>query len=226
MDHIDKIPIKGKKTRVVNPRIVTADEHNDLIDNVNTLIDEVALIATPEVIFTSDQINAINEANAPTAVNHFATMDDIPIVETVFNEDEVAAIQNANGPTGGNYFITISELVDIPVLYLNTKTYAAFITQSGTGAPSAVVLENTIGGAITWARTGAGVYTATSGGFFTVNKTVPNANPELYIDPVSGNKITAVRTSANIITITTTDDEDTPIDDALTDRYIEIVVYR
>jgi len=125
MDNIDKIPIKGKKTRVVNPRIVTADEHNDLIDNVNTLIDEVALIATPEVIFTSDQINAINEANAPTAVNPFATMDDLPIVETVFTEGEVAAIQNANAPTGGNYFLTLDDFSEIP-LSLNTKTYAVY----------------------------------------------------------------------------------------------------
>jgi len=225
MDNIDKIPIKGKKTRVVNPRIVTADEHNDLIDNVNTLINEVALIATPEVIFTSDQINAINEANAPTAVNHFATMDDIPIVETIFSEDEVAAIQNANGPTGGNYFLTLDDFSEIP-LSLNTKTYAVFLTQTGTNAPVATILENTLGATPTWARTSTGIYTATTVGYFTPGKTVPNSNPELYIDPVSGNKITAVRTSANVITITTTDDEDTPIDDALTDRYIEIVVYR
>jgi len=226
MDKIDKIPLKGNKRRVVNSKVITADEHNDLIDGVNTLIDEVALIATPEVIFTSDQINAINEANSPTAVNHFATMEDLPIVETILTEDEVAAIQNANGPNGGNYFMTISEMEDIPSLYLSTKEYTAFITQAGTNAPTALVLVNTLGDSVTWGRIDVGVYTATCTGRYTVNKTFPNANPSVYIDPVNGNKISAVRTSTDVITITTVNSSDTPIDGALTTRYISILVYR
>jgi len=226
MDNIDKIPIKGKKTRVVNPRIVTADEHNDLIDNVNTLIDEVSLIATPEVIFTSDQINAINEANAPTAVNPFATMDDLPIVETVFTEDEVGAIQGSNSPSLANYFLTLDDFAIIP-RSMNYNRYAVFITQSETNNPTVVVLENTSTISLTWARTGVGTYTLTnSANHFTLNKTIPNSNPELYVDSVTGNKITAVRTSANVVTITTTDSSDVAIDGALTDRYFEVVVFK
>ena len=50
------------------------------------------------------------------------------------------------------------------------KVYTALLTQSGTSAPTAVVLENTIGN-IVWSYNNIGVYTALSIGNFTVNKT-------------------------------------------------------
>ena len=50
------------------------------------------------------------------------------------------------------------------------KVYAALLTQSGTNAPTATVLKNTIGD-IVWGYSSAGVYTASSGGAFTLNKT-------------------------------------------------------
>lgn len=40
------------------------------------------------------------------------------------------------------------------------KIYTAVISQSGTGAPTATILQNTLGPVI-WARTSAGEYTAT-----------------------------------------------------------------
>lgn len=52
------------------------------------------------------------------------------------------------------------------------KVYTALVTQSGTSAPTAIVLENTTGATITFARTGAGMYTATfSSAVLTTNKT-------------------------------------------------------
>ncbi|MEK6614621.1 MAG: hypothetical protein AABZ32_00690 [Bacteroidota bacterium] len=50
------------------------------------------------------------------------------------------------------------------------KKYVALLTQIGTNAPTAIVLENTIGN-IVWARAGTGQYTATLTGAFTINKT-------------------------------------------------------
>ena len=51
------------------------------------------------------------------------------------------------------------------------KVYTALLTQTGTNAPVATVLENTTGGTITWGRTSSGWYTATiSNSSFLVSK--------------------------------------------------------
>ena len=51
--------------------------------------------------------------------------------------------------------------------------YTALITQAGTDAPVATVLQNTTSGTFTYARTGGGNYTITaSGDLFTVDKTI------------------------------------------------------
>jgi len=49
--------------------------------------------------------------------------------------------------------------------------YVALLTQTGTGAPTAIVLENTLGGTVVWTRSEVGVYAGTLSGVFTENKT-------------------------------------------------------
>lgn len=51
------------------------------------------------------------------------------------------------------------------------KVYRALLTQTGTNAPVATVLENSLGGTVVWARSMAGTYSATLVGAFTANKT-------------------------------------------------------
>ena len=53
----------------------------------------------------------------------------------------------------------------------SVPTYKATLTQTGTNAPVATVLENTLGGTVVWAYSSTGVYTATLAGAFTANKT-------------------------------------------------------
>lgn len=50
------------------------------------------------------------------------------------------------------------------------KVYTALLNQSGTNAPVATVLENTLGD-IVWSREGEGLYKATLSNSFTENKT-------------------------------------------------------
>ena len=52
------------------------------------------------------------------------------------------------------------------------KVYTALLNQSGTDAPVATVLENTLGGTVVWSRVDTGKYLATLTGAFTGNKTV------------------------------------------------------
>jgi|TARA_B110000858_G_scaffold119935_1_gene137032 hypothetical protein len=55
---------------------------------------------------------------------------------------------------------------------LGYTVYTALITQAGTAAPVATVLQNTTGGTITWTRTSTGRYVATiSGTTYTADKT-------------------------------------------------------
>ena len=51
------------------------------------------------------------------------------------------------------------------------KVYTALLTQTGTDAPVATVLENTLGGDIVWSYYAEGVYNGELLGAFTINKT-------------------------------------------------------
>ena len=68
------------------------------------------------------------------------------------------------------------------------KVYTALLTQSGTSAPTAVVLENTLGGTVVLSRVSAGQYKATLTGAFTTNKTTSSCT-------------TGAGTGNNIVTI-------------------------
>jgi hypothetical protein len=49
------------------------------------------------------------------------------------------------------------------------KRYSAKLTQTGTAAPVATVLENTLGGTLVWTRSSAGVYVGTLAGITAAN---------------------------------------------------------
>ncbi len=82
---------------------------------------------------------------------------------------------NANGKTENlTRNFTVANIAAFANSYsLGYTVYTALITQTGTDAPVATVLQNTTGGTITYARTSGGDYTVTvSGDLFTVNKTI------------------------------------------------------
>lgn len=54
------------------------------------------------------------------------------------------------------------------------KIYRALLTQSGTAAPVATVLTNTLGGVVVWSRSSAGIYAGTLAGAFPNGKTFAN----------------------------------------------------
>lgn len=61
------------------------------------------------------------------------------------------------------------------------KIYRALLTQTGTDAPVATVLENTLGGTLVWTRSQAGNYVGTLAGAF------PDADKIWCNDPVQNN---------------------------------------
>lgn len=113
-----------------------------------------------------------------------------------------------------------------PVL---AKVYRALLTQIETGDPTATVLENTLGGTVTWARTSVGTYTATLSNAFTANKTFVNVTSH---NPDFGAEIDATAidlTSASVITVRTGNiQEGAPtlnVDGHLAATPIQILVY-
>lgn len=109
------------------------------------------------------------------------------------------------------------------VAYSGYKVYTALLSQTGTSAPTTTVLENTLGGTVTWARTSAGIYTATLTSAFTNNKTAIFFTEKIAYGAVFVFH-DCVRTSDNVITFNTYNlgsNEDQPF----TDMAFEIRVY-
>jgi hypothetical protein len=81
------------------------------------------------------------------------------------------------------------------------KEYVALLTQTGTSAPVATVLSNTIG-AIVWAYAGVGQYTATLIGAFPATKTQLEVTPGTYLsDGADTYNYSLYRTSDNMIVL-------------------------
>ena len=84
------------------------------------------------------------------------------------NQLQVAGTITASPATTANQVVVKSQLDAAARPY---KVYTALVTQIGTSAPTATVLENTLGGPISFSRVSAGIYRISLTGAFTVNKT-------------------------------------------------------
>jgi len=71
-----------------------------------------------------------------------------------------------------NTWYTMQDISDSVVVTAPYKVYTALLTQSGTSAPVATILQNTLGGTPVWSRSGVGTYAITLAGEFPINKTV------------------------------------------------------
>ena len=123
------------------------------------------------------------------------------------------------GKTGVWSLVTSSA----PAGNVAVKTYRALLSQAAGAAPTATVLENSLGGTVVWARGSAGTYTGTLTGAFTSAKTFIMQPGETGTIAAIKNVI-AVRTNANVITVTTGAGGSLE-DDVLSSFPIEILVY-
>lgn len=94
------------------------------------------------------------------------------------------------------------------------SVYTATLNQSGTDAPVATVLQNTLGGVVVWTRQSAGTYVATLTGAFTVNKTWAS------ISLTAGSLVGIQPNDVNSVIVSVPDG-----DDILTNNAMEIRVY-
>ena len=96
--------------------------------------------------------------------------------------------------------------------------YTALLSQTGTSAPTATVLENTLGGTVVWTYNAEGSYIGTLTGAFTADKTA------IFTGGFDGFYF-SYRGSANTVTILTYDETLTLANDYLNKNPIEIRVY-
>jgi len=114
------------------------------------------------------------------------------------------------------------------------RKYVALLTQASADAPTAVVLENTLGN-IVWTRDSAGWYYGTLAGAFTVSKTTVLVAKQYFARDTGGVYITkeviADRNDANSVFVGTDQYDgvssgNVPTDGVLSSTTIEIRVYQ
>lgn len=105
---------------------------------------------------------------------------------------------------------------------LSYSVYTALLNQSGTDAPVATVLENTLGGTVVWTRSATGNYRATLSGAFPAAKTFVSVTQSA--DNYSGFTYVG-RLDNNEIGLFTFDDALASVDEDLINRSFEIRVY-
>lgn len=106
-------------------------------------------------------------SNDGTLVNQNTLNDYVQFFEKIFNESGDTANGLPDNATNGFQLVEAAKKVFRPY-----KSYVALISQVGTAAPTVKVLENNLGAAIAWSRSGAGDYGGTLVGAFTLDKTV------------------------------------------------------
>ena len=102
------------------------------------------------------------------------------------------------------------------------KVYTALLERTGATAPTATILENTLG-TITFAYTGPGNYGILSSGLFTINKTFVLLQKQAYGLP--GNTLGTLITSVNSISIMQSTTAGANNDDWALPVCVEIRVY-
>jgi hypothetical protein len=119
-------------------------------------------------------------------------------------ENQFVVVKDINHPRQ-ELLIDANNLNNDSVPY---KSYVALLTQTGTNAPVATVLENTLGGTPVWSYSDTGLYLLTLTGAWVTNKTViiPPANSNNVggtILPTHIQVFGVNRNNANVIQLTT-----------------------
>jgi hypothetical protein len=186
-------------------------------------------------IKTKVQLEAENDANITTNGNNDITgailnalvtnlIDSLEIIIQSYTTVQIAALtatlRQIVFNTDTNTFQYYDGTRWVEFGHPKYKVYSALLTQTGTNAPTATVLENTIG-AIVWARSATGIYTATLSTAFTSNKTwyvLTNNIDETHLYRIDA-------TSTSVVTVWSFQAGGSPTDGELTLTPIEIRVY-
>lgn len=105
------------------------------------------------------------------------------------------------------------------------KVYTALLSQSGTDAPIATVLENSLGGDVIWSYVGIGIYRATLPNGFSLNKTGIIVGSNINISEVDSATLNSNDLSASSFLLNTYDLNTQAFNGVLSNTLIEVRVY-
>jgi hypothetical protein len=205
MANIQISQLPGASVPLDGTEIVPGDQGGQTVqitlDDIATLANEGAVkngLATPQIIS-----------------NVLSSRPSSPTTGTIFVATDTNQISRYNGSSWSNLGGTLQSIssstlsVDnttpqTPVVNLPYRSYVAVISQTGTTAPTVdYILQNTLGGAISFAYSSTGFYTVTnSSSLFVNSKTIVFINPG-YMP--SASVIGWERNSSSIITINSKD---------------------
>lgn len=158
-----------------------------------------SIAVNPNFVLTVASVNSGNDSRIVLCDSNNETKATI-VVDTAFASMD-AIIEAAAGGT-------------------SYSVYTALLSQTGTDAPVATVLENTLGGTVVWTRDDVGIYTGTLAGAFTESKTYFSMTG----DADSAFFAAAARTSADTVQVYTFD-QSTAFADIFSSVSVEIRVY-
>lgn len=170
----------------------------------------------------NDTNNTIPAEHRLAAGRNFAQRNEKQKDFNPAEEDQIAAV-----PPGTNTITAATQTaLDLKqdlnaklTTYVGTKIYRALLAQAATTAPTATVLENTLGGTVVWSYVSTGTYRATLAGVFTSAKTLT------IISGDSGYILSAARITNDVVQVTAKSDPGTGSDDAMTITSLSITVY-
>ena len=120
---------------------------------------------------------------------------------------QVAGTISASPATTANQVVVKSQLDAVAARPY--KVYTALLIQTGTSAPIATVLENTLGGVVTWNYVSVGFYQGSLSSAFTLGKTavfmnttMPNSQFIGFVNSVNSIGVRTYDTSAVPFTLT------------------------
>jgi len=104
----------------------------------------------------------------------------VTINDTLVNGEYVIILYGTNASSNNAPYYTQAQVdaKDALKVDIKYKVYTALLTQTGTAAPTAIVLENTLGGTVVFSYNNIGLYVGTLTGIFTTNKTAFYATPK------------------------------------------------
>lgn len=225
VDYIVQV-ISAVEARTVNGQALTGNvtltKSSINLANVDNTADNAKPVSTAQAAAIAAKANSANPSFTGTV-----TVNGSSTASTLSTQEDGTLLVGT--PGGGiaydddySFFYTARSVPD--KAYVDSKkpykTYAAVLSQSSSGAPTAVVLENTLGGTPTYAYLSTGFYTLTLSGAFTTDKVLILNGPS-----DGGERVRLTRASANTINIEAFNTGGTAANSVIANHSVEIRVY-
>ncbi len=159
------VPIKGGVTPLNNNDIAPAATQRTVSNNsygIRSFGSYNQLPSSGDGILVSGSYNSVGEGSSNISIlgsSGVTVLGGLTNVTLINSNDVVVTESNVSYVNG------------VQVSTSTPKVYKALLTQTGTDAPLATVLENTLSGTPVWIRDSQGIYLLTLTGEFTANKT-------------------------------------------------------